>query len=360
MSQPVTPRKPRERTLKIRDFLLRNVEKEPGSVAAVAAQQFGVSRRAISRHLRRLVDDGLLTASGTGRARQYSLAVTDSELTTVDVSPSLAEDRAWEEILRPHFEDVRKNVRDICHHGFTEMLNNVIDHSGSSNAAIQYRRTPIDISIAIGDQGVGIWRKIMEHAGLDDEQHAILELTKGKFTTDPDRHSGEGIYFSSRMFDFFGITSHDLSFSFAPDGAGDWLIEGTERRTGTDVYMRIDLASSTTTKEVFDRHTSDFQEFGFDKTTISVALLKDSRDDRVVSRSQAKRLLSRIDKFREVILNFEGIGEIGQAFADEVFRVFARHHPEVRLIPIRTTEPVEQMIARAKSAAAPEGTTNPV
>ena len=68
-----------------------------------------------------------------------------------------------------------------------------------------------------------------------------------------------------------------------------------------------------------------------------------------MSRSQAKRLLARFDRFRTVVLNFEGVNAIGQAFADEVFRVFGQQHPEVELIPINTNERVSQMITRSLS-----------
>lgn len=44
------------------------------------------------------------------------------------------------------------------------------------------------------------------------------------------------------------------------------------------------------------------------------------------SRSQAKRLLARVDKFKKVIFDFDDVEPIGQAFADEVFCVFAKQH----------------------------------
>lgn len=69
----------------------------------------------------------------------------------------------------------------------------------------------------------------------------------------------------------------------------------------------------------------------------------------LLSRSQAKRLLARFEKFEEVMLDFKDVQTIGQAFADEIFRVFALQHPEVKIIAINTTPEVQQMINRAKS-----------
>jgi hypothetical protein len=51
------------------------------------------------------------------------------------------------------------------------------------------------------------------------------------------------------------------------------------------------------------------------------------------------------------MLDFSGIASIGQAFADEVFRVFRGKHPEVELVPIHTSSEVRRMISRAESLA---------
>jgi hypothetical protein len=65
----------------------------------------------------------------------------------------------------------------------------------------------------------------------------------------------------------------------------------------------------------------------------------------LMSRSQAKRLMNRFDRFREVILDFSGVDFIGQGFADEIFRVFAGANPGTRLVPVHCVETVEKMIA---------------
>jgi len=66
-----------------------------------------------------------------------------------------------------------------------------------------------------------------------------------------------------------------------------------------------------------------------------------------VSRSQAKRLVHGLDKFREVVLDFKGVDLVGQGFADEVFRVWAREHPDVKLIPTDMNDAVAFMVERA-------------
>jgi hypothetical protein len=70
--------------------------------------------------------------------------------------------------------------------------------------------------------------------------------------------------------------------------------------------------------------------------------------ERLVSRSQAKRILNRVERFRYVILDFAGVDTIGPAFADEVFRVFANRHPEISLMAINESEQIGRMINRAR------------
>lgn len=56
-------------------------------------------------------------------------------------------------------------------------------------------------------------------------------------------------------------------------------------------------------------------------------------------------MLARFEKFTEGMLDFDGIDSIGQAFADEIFRVFRQEHPEIHLISVRTSLAVKEMIA---------------
>lgn len=51
------------------------------------------------------------------------------------------------------------------------------------------------------------------------------------------------------------------------------------------------------------------------------------------------------ERFLEVILDFDGVTEIGQAFADEIFRVFHNDYPNVHLIPVNCSDNVNRMIA---------------
>jgi hypothetical protein len=227
------------------------------------------------------------------------------------------------------------------------MFNNAIDHSGGTVIGIRLRKTATNTELVLYDDGIGIFKKIQTELDLLDERHAILELSKGKLTTDPANHTGEGIFFTSRMFDDFDILSGGIYFSHKFGEEADWILEGDEFSSGTAVWMKINNHTSRTPKRVFDQFTSG-DDFGFTKTVVPVRLAQYG-DDKLVSRSQAKRLLARIDRFKTVIFDFQDVDSIGQAFADEVFRVFALKHPEIELFWTKTNSAVKRMIHRARA-----------
>ena len=69
----------------------------------------------------------------------------------------------------------------------------------------------------------------------------------------------------------------------------------------------------------------------------------------MISRSEARRLLQRLTDFTHATLDFSGVEVVGQGFCDEVFRVFARSHPEVTIEPVGMNDAVAVMVARARA-----------
>lgn len=108
--------------------------------------------------------------------------------------------------------------------------------------------------------------------------------------------------------------------------------------------------TARTTKKVFDDFSTAEQD-GFTKTIVPVRLSLYG-DEQLVSRSQAKRLLARVDKFKTVVLDFEGVSTIGHSYADEIFRVFANANPAIQLLSINANDEVQANISQARRAAA--------
>ena len=334
-------------TEEIREYILNSVEAHPQHIARMTSERFGISRPAVSKHLRSLIEGGFLEASGSTSARRYSLRRILDESWRFKVD-EIEEDRVWRENVRPHLKELPENIFDICYYGFTEMLNNVIDHSESEEALVHLSRTATNLTINVIDAGVGIFKKIQAEFDLHDPRHALLELSKGKLTTDEARHTGEGIFYTSRMFDKFTIVSGTLCFIREND-EDDWLIETSEGESlqGTIIRLEIKTKTQRTSLEVFEKFTAGEEDLDFSRTHVPLQLLLYEGEE-LISRSQAKRLLIRLDGFREVLLDFKGIKRIGQAFADEIFRVYKNTHPQVEIIDIGATEHVQQMINRAR------------
>ena len=110
------------------------------------------------------------------------------------------------------------------------------------------------------------------------------------------------------------------------------------------------LSTKTTPESVFSRYTRDL---AFDTSRVVVKLFE--RGGTHVSRSEAKRVLAGLERFREVAIDFHRVESAGQGCADEIFRVWARVHPEIRLVPERMNEAVTFMVERARRAAAAMG-----
>ena len=330
----------------IRNYILANVEKHPADIAKKTAEHFNVSRQAVNKHLKKLTNEKCLNEAGNTRSRTYAPAALSSWDSIYYLEQDLKEDVIWTNDIKPVLGNLPKNAMDIWHHGFTEMFNNVIDHSDSKTVFVIVEKTATATQMIISDRGVGIFKKIQTALNLLDERHAILELSKGKLTTDPRNHSGEGIFFTSRMFDTFDILSGGVYLSHEFGKAEDWIIEREQPKSGTSVFLRLNNHTSRTDKKVFDSFTSG-EDYGFTKTIVPVALARYGNDS-LISRSQAKRLLARVELFKTVMFDFENVDTIGQAFADEIFRVFANNHPEMILRVLNANREVDNMINRAR------------
>jgi predicted transcriptional regulator len=331
----------------IRQQALEFIAADSQRVGSRLAQAAGVSRQVVNGYLQALVREGLIEADGTTRAKTYRLK-------TLNVAErnypraGLQEDLVWRELVAPQVAALPENVRNIWHFGATEMINNAIDHSGAAEVRVSVRTNALETEVLVADEGEGIFVKIQKALGLHDPRESILELAKGKLTTAPEHHTGQGIFFTSRAMDLFEIESHRLRYIHAPR-TDDAIVEQAADTPGTRVRMRLANHSPRVLREVFDAYT-DAEDYAFDKTVVPLRLAQ-YEGEKLVSRSQAKRVAYRFERFKRVELDFSGITDIGQAFADELFRVFVTAHPEIRITPINAAPAVARMIRRAVGGA---------
>ncbi|MDP2655037.1 MAG: DUF4325 domain-containing protein [bacterium] len=314
---------------------------------------FRVSRQYAVILVNDLVSNGKLIKVGSTNKAYYLLPEFASEAGAFPEKISkrlkntnLQEHEIYEDIQNqyPPVKQFPENVRSILNYAFSEMLNNAIEHSKSKYIEIEVSVRNRKLNFVVNDFGIGVFRNVMRQKKLNTEVEAMQDLLKGKTTTMPKSHSGQGIFFTSKAADVFTLESygynliinnktHDVSYKILP-----------ALKRGTRVGFSIDVNSPRHLSAIF-RKFSVGTEFAFNKTEIKITLYG-SGDGVHVSRSQARRILEGLDKFESIILDFDKVSTIGQAFADEVFRVFKEKHPNIEIQPINMDEPVRFMVER--------------
>lgn len=308
-------------------------------LVAHVMQRLACSRRGARKLLAALVEARWLVASGTPRRMRYRPG-TMRQVVRHYALAGLQEDLPWSHDFAPLL-DLKPNVARLAQHAFTELLNNAIDHSGGSGVTVSVRQTGFHLQMLISDDGCGIFDSIHRSWQIADPAVAMMELAKGKLTAQPERHCGHGLFFVARAADIFDLHANRQAFQRRPGKSGWFGLRPLERH-GTSIFLAIALDTPRTLDDVLRAHAE--QGYGFDRTEVALRLLTGPSVG-LESRAQARRVTARLTQFRRAKLDFSGIDEIGPAFADELFRVFARAHPDVELHPEAMAPRVAAMVA---------------
>lgn len=339
----------------IKKMIIEKLEKKGEVRASEIIKATGFSRTYINRFLRELREEGVLVRIGKANRTRYipaSKKIVDKTKSSIRTvyrilkNEGLNEDEVLADIRKNTgiFQGIKNNVAKILEYAFTEMLNNAIEHSKSDRIEVRVERKKNNVFFEVRDRGIGIFNNIMRERHLANILEAVQDLLKGKQTTEPASHSGEGIFFTSRVGDILTIESSKKKIMFDNFIEDVFLKNSTKKGKGTRVVFSISLDSQKEIDKVFREYTDD--SFVFSKTEVTIKLY--DRDASYVSRSQARRLLSGLEKFKTIILDFKGIDTIGQGFADEIFRVWTGKHYGKNIIVKNTDENVEFMIKRAQ------------
>lgn len=318
------------------------------------ADMFSISRQAAHKKISQLVQTGELIKAGKTRAVVYMLpGIFNASKNGVVLNlknKNLKEHEVFEEISRNlvSLKELSENVKSIFNYAFSEMLNNAIEHSGSDQIEVKVNIIDGLLFFSIRDYGVGVFRNIMKKFKLNSETEAIAELMKGKTTTAPKAHSGEGIFFTSKIADTFSLDSFGFELLVVNTVPDLFVRAVSHLKKGTLVYFVISTASKKHLIDLFHEFESKDGEHDFDKTQIRVKLYVYGTIH--VSRSQARRILAHIpERFKHMVLDFDQVPSVGQAFADEIFRVFQNAHPEIKIEVINANDAVAFMIHRSKA-----------
>jgi len=256
----------------------------------------------------------------------------------------LREDLPWRLEFAPCFA-LPPNVHRMAQHAFTELLNNAIEHSGGTQVTVSMRQTPLQLQLLVSDDGCGLFQHIERSFAIDDPRLAMVELAKGKLTSAPDSHSGHGLFFTSRLADVFDLHANQAAFQSRAWDSRGWRpakAGPVAARAGTSIYLAIAMDTPRTLDAVLRQHSLDEAGYAFERTRVPLHLLAEGQA--LASRADAQRVTARLENFRSVELDFDGIAEVGHGFADELFRVFGRRHPDLQLMPLRMTAQVAAMV----------------
>jgi biotin operon repressor/anti-sigma regulatory factor (Ser/Thr protein kinase) len=309
------------------------------------AEILGVSRQAVNRHLQKLMQEGLVTKEGVTRGTVYSVSSARKKSPSLFrknfILSSLEEDVVFQDIaLALNLKkELSLSAYEIVQYAFTEILNNAIDHSMSENCRVELMADDYNCQFTIRDFGIGLFYSIFNKFNLSDENDAVGDLIKGKTTTMPKRHTGEGIFFTSKAADVIFFRSHKIELVF-DNQRSDIFVAEKRKIQGTEVVFKIKKRSRKNLDKIFTTYAPEEFDYKFQKTKAYVKLYHQE----YVSRSEAKRLLYGLDKFKEVVLDFKGVKSIGQGFADEIFRIFMQNHTAISISVENLSPALKQII----------------
>ena len=342
-----------------KDKILTLIEERGKITSREITSKVGVSRQYINLVVSSLVAEDRIVKLGSTRgafyiSRKYMEEHPEVMPTVFKkryANESLEEHRALIEIegKLPQIKKLAENVRSIFTFAFSEMFNNAIEHSGSRFISVVVSVRNNKLSFDVNDAGVGVFRNIMKKRKLKSEVEAIQDLLKGKTTTMPKSHSGEGIFFTSKSSDTFILSSFGKALEIN-NLSGDISVREIHAvKRGTHVGFAVDTTSTRHLNDVFKKYTDigENSDYGFDKTEIRVKLFISGGVH--ISRSQARRILHGLEKFKVVVFDYENVPLVGQAFADEIYRVFQERHPNIRLGNENMSEGVRFMVERARN-----------
>ncbi len=322
--------------------------KTGAQLPAAVMDRLGISRRRALALLRQLEAAQWLRREGPQRRPVWQPGPLRQLVQRYPLA-GLQEDRPWARDFAPLL-DVPAEVARMAQHAFTELLNNAIDHSGGSQATVSVRQTATQLQLLVADDGCGLFQRIGEDFAIDDPTLAMLELSKGKLTSAPQRHSGRGLFFSARMADVCDLHANQAAFQFRGWDQRQWFKARPLPRQGSTIYLAIALDTPRTLDSVLRAHSLDGDSYRFERTVVPLCLLADDRGQGLASRAQARRVTARLDRFGRAELDFSGITDIGHGFADELFRVTALQQPALQMVPVHMAPRVAAMLDSVRAA----------
>ena len=333
----------------IKRYLLGKIRMDDEEYIQKTMYNFQISITTVKRYLQECVGKGILCEdkkTNTG----YRLEK-EEYLFQYSANTHISEDSIYFDDILPILSGLSEEAKHIWSYAFMEMMNNAIEHSKCEQIFCHIAKDYLYTEISIRDDGIGIFKNVQDYLSAElrrevTYQDVLTELYKGKLTTASENHSGEGVFFTSKALDEFVIWSDDAVYAQNVYDRGK-LIQShliayytKIEHIGTMVVMKLENQTKRRLGEVFDMYAPIDE--GFIKTRIPIKEV--CTQGQPMARSQARKILYRLEQFKIVEFDFSGVDFMGQGFADEVFRVFKAHNPEIQIIPINACPRVLGMI----------------
>ena len=333
----------------IKKEMLNYIRKDRADFVKAISEKFDISATSVKRYIKECLKNHIILCDPL-RECKYKMYTIKKEFSILKRG-RIEEHQIFKKEILPLLEGISKEAVQSWNYAFCEIMNNAIEHSKREEIRCIFERDYLYTRISIVDDGVGIFKNIGKYIQAATGESftnddIMLELYKGKLTTKPAEHSGEGIYFASKVTSSFAIWSDQTLFSIEnieENKPMQEILNAYLKRfhnVGTIVIMEIENDTSVSPRQVFEKYAP--AGVGFVRTYLPLERI--STFGELSARSQARRVIYRLDRFRQIELDFKNVDFMGQAFADELFRIFQSKYPYIQLYVLNANETVSGMI----------------
>jgi|GEM_PF-747693 len=375
------------RSVTIRRFIVEQIDRHPGDITALVQREYGMTRQAANRHLKALETEGVIAGTGATRSRHWRRTAPRELSRRLRVTPVLTAARLWTEYLARAFDRAPPDTRSAAHFSFGAIASNALRAAGA---------TWIHVDLAADDSGVEVglyndgesWfahgRTMLDIACGPSPDMRAPHSPRADAPPQPTPHAPHSpradappqptphaaresdrssvvrpgdLLVASRLCDAFAIASGSVAWAWDRE-AETWRaldsLEASIPSHGTRVAFRLSRSATRTPVAVREEFTAPGAGV-FSRVHVPMILAAQPGCE-CRTRAQATALTAHLANRREVLLDFRGVHAIGRGFADELFRVFRAHNPDVTLVTLHATALLRNQIRDAMTRFSAAGT----
>jgi DNA-binding transcriptional ArsR family regulator len=318
-----------------REATRTQLAQEPeGLSSGELASRLGISRQAAFSHLTALVEAGQAERIGRGRGTRYRSRAAEGpvdELARTIWTRSVApEDSPWAELAeRAPFDGMTADASRLLAGALERLLRGARERDPGKAVELAVFDLHDHVLLELTDTGEGFFDWARRRMATSSAVEARLLLSK---------HLGDqDLRWLTRAADDFEVESGELRWRVDNLRADQALGSLDTSRLGTRVRFCVDPLRPMNIDALKDQAGS---------AHALVRLFASA--DAFPSRDQARSVMQGLEDCERVVLDFGGVREIGEGFAEEIFLLWAGIHPRVRLHPIRMRACVAEAILRVR------------